>query len=274
MVTVCNCRTPGEDRYGVDLDREILNARSIVPKDRMKEVEPHILVVDDDREIRDLVSRFLRKSDFRVTTANDGQAMRKALAESRIDLVVLDRVLPNEDGIALCRELRAETRIPVIMLTLLGSEPDRIAGLETGADDYVVKPFSPNELLARIRAVLRRANELPAHGGSHRPTILRFAGWTLNRVRRQLTSPVGTSISLTDGEYDLLVAFVEHPQVVLSRNQLSDLARGRDAIAFDRGIDVQVGRLRKKIEPNPEDPQFIKAVRARGYIFTPDVEEA
>jgi len=239
----------------------------------MKEVEPHILVVDDDREIRDLVSRFLRKNNFRVTTAGNGTVMRQALAENRIDLVVLDRVLPGEDGIALCRILRTETRIPIVMLTLLGSEPDRIAGLETGADDYVVKPFSPEELLARIRAVLRRANELPAHG-LHRKTILRFAGWTLNRVRRQLTSPIGTAIPLTDGEYDLLVAFVEHPQVVLSRNQLSDLARGRDAVAFDRGIDVQVGRLRRKIEPNPEEPQFIQAVRARGYIFTPDVEEA
>ena len=240
----------------------------------MKDTEPHILVVDDDRDIRDLVSRFLRKNGFRVTTASDGQAMHQALAKSRIDLVVLDRVLPNEDGIALCRTLRAETRIPIVMLTLLGSEPDRIAGLETGADDYVIKPFSPNELLARVRAVLRRANELPAHSGLQRATILRFAGWTLNRIRRQLTTPDGTAISLTDGEYDLLVAFVKHPQVVLSRNQLSDLARGRDAIPFDRGIDVQVGRLRKKIEANPEEPQFIKAVRARGYIFTPNVEEA
>jgi two-component system, OmpR family, response regulator len=240
----------------------------------MRNDEPHVLIVDDDREIRDLVSRFLRKNGLRVTTASDGQAMLQALADCRIDLIVLDRMLPNGDGVALCRRLRQKSRIPVVMLTLLGSESDRIAGLETGADDYVVKPFSPKELLARIRAVLRRANELPAHSGLHRAKFLRFAGWTLNRVRRQLTSPDGTAISLTDGEFDLLLAFAEHPQIMLSRNQLSELVRGRDLIPFDRGIDVQVGRLRRKIEVNPEEPQFIKAVRGQGYTFTPDVEEA
>ena len=236
------------------------------------EGEPHVLVVDDDREIRDLMSRFLRKNGFRVDVAADGQAMRKALANSKIDLVILDRILPNEDGVSLCRSLRKKSRIPIIMLTLLGSESDRIAGLETGADDYVVKPFSPKELLARIKAVLRRANELPVQSDLQRAAILRFAGWTLNRIRRQLTSPDGTAVSLTDGEFDLLVAFAEHPQVVLSRAQLSDLACGRDAIPFDRSIDVQVGRLRKKIEANPEEPEVIKAVRARGYIFTKEVE--
>lgn len=198
--------------------------------------------------------------------------MRGALARSKIDLVVLDRVLPGEDGIALCRALRKDSRIPVIMLTLLGSEPDRIAGLETGADDYVVKPFSPHELLARIRAVLRRANELPLQGGLQRAGILRFAGWTLDRTRRHLTSPDGATVTLTDGEFDLLVAFAEHPQVVLSREQLLDLARGRALVPFDRSIDVQVGRLRKKIENDPENPQLVKAVRARGYTFTPLVE--
>jgi two-component system OmpR family response regulator len=236
------------------------------------EAEPHVLVVDDDREIRDLISRFLRKNGLRVDVAAGGVAMRQALAQSKIDLVILDRVLPGEDGVTLCRELRAQSRVPIIMLTLLGSEPDRIVGLETGADDYVVKPFSPNELLARIRAVLRRANDLPLQSDLQRSAVLRFAGWTLDRTRRRLKSPDGATVTLTDGEFDLLAAFAEHPQVVLSREQLLDLARGRAAIAFDRSVDVQVGRLRKKIETNPDDPELIKAVRARGYVFTPDVE--
>ncbi len=234
--------------------------------------KPHILVVDDDREIRNLLSAFLRKNGLRVDVAADGQEMWKKLADSRIDLVILDRLLPNEDGVSLCRSLRKGSPIPIIMLTLLGSEPDRIAGLETGADDYVVKPFSPNELLARIKAVLRRANELPLQNNLQRAPNLRFAGWTLDRIRRKLISPDGTNVYLTDAEFDLLVAFAEHPQVVLSRDQLCDLARGRDANPFDRGIDVRVGRLRKKIEANPKEPQVIKAVRARGYIFTLEVE--
>lgn len=238
------------------------------------DAEPHVLVVDDDREIRDLISRFLRKSGFRVDVAADGPAMRHTLAQSKIDLVILDRVLPGEDGVTLCRELRKDNRVPIIMLTLLGSETDRIAGLETGADDYVVKPFSPNELLARVKAVLRRANDLPLQSDLQRAGVLRFAGWTLDRTRRRLKSPDGTTVSLTDGEFDLLVAFAEHPQIVLSREQLLDLARGRAAVAFDRSVDVQVGRLRKKIEINPDEPEFIKAVRARGYVFTSHVEGA
>jgi len=234
--------------------------------------EPHILVVDDDREIRDLVSRYLRKNACRVTSAADGRAMREALQQSEIDLIVLDRVLPGEDGIALCRQLRLESKVPVIMLTLLGAEADRIAGFETGADDYLVKPFSPQELLARIRAVLRRANDLPMRSALQRASTLRFAGWTLDRTKRRLKSPEGVAVTLTDGEFDLLVAFAEHPQIVLTREQLLDLSRGRSAVPFDRSIDVQVGRLRRKIEGNPEEPVLIKAVRARGYVFTPVVE--
>ncbi len=236
------------------------------------EGEPHVLVVDDDREIRDLVSRFLRKNGFRVDVAPDGRAMREVLAKLNIDLVILDRVLPGEDGVSLCRELRKHSRVPVIILTLLGSEPDRIVGFEMGADDYVVKPFSPNELLARVKSVLRRARELPLQNDLDRAPILRFASWTLDRRRRRLSSPGGTAVSLTDGEYDLLVAFATHPQMVLSREQLLDLARGRSAHPFDRSVDVQVGRLRKKVETDPEKPELIKAVRARGYVFTPEVE--
>lgn len=239
---------------------------------RSMDREPHVLVVDDDREIRHLISRFLRNNGFRVDAVADGRMMQDVLAQWKIDLLILDRVLPGEDGISLCRAVRTKSRLPIIMLTLLGSEHDRIRGLEAGADDYIVKPFSPDELLARIRAVLRRVNELPLQSELQRATRLRFAGWTLDRTRRHLCSPDGTAVTLTDGEFELLVAFVEHPQVVLSRDQLLDLARGRAAVPFDRSIDMQVGRLRKKIERNPEDPELIKAIRARGYVFTPSVE--
>ena len=236
--------------------------------------KPHILVVDDDLDIRELLSRCLRKKGFRVSVAEDGRAMWRALSNHRVDLVILDRVLPNEDGVSLCRSLRHESRVPIIMLTLLGSESDRVYGLETGADDYLVKPFSPGELTARIRAVLRRTSELPIHGGLQRAQRLRFGGWSLDRIRRHIMSPDGTAVSVTDGEFDLLVAFAEHPQVVLSRDQLSDLLRGREAAPFDRSIDVQVSRLRKKIESHSETPEVIKTVRARGYIFTLVVEAA
>ena len=232
---------------------------------------PHILVVDDDREIRDLLSRFLRKNGLRVDAAADGREMRRVLDRAKIDLILLDRVMPGEDGLALCRELRKQSRIPVIMLTLLGAETDRIVGLEMGADDYVVKPFSPHELLARVKAVLRRANDLPLQHSLQRAPILKFAGWTLDRSRRQLDSPQGVIMPVTDGEFDLLVALAEHPQVVLTREQLLDLARGRNAIAFDRSIDMQITRLRRKIEANPDEPELIKTVRNKGYIFTPEV---
>jgi two-component system OmpR family response regulator len=156
-------------------------------------------------------------------------------------------------------------------LTLLGADTDRIVGLEMGADDYVQKPFNPHELLARIRAVLRRANDLPQQHALQRPPQLRFAGWTLDRMRRRLETPAGVAVVLTDGEFDLLVAFAEHPQVTLSREQLLDLARGRAAVAFDRSVDMQLTRLRRKIEQNPEEPELIKTVRNRGYVFTPEV---
>ncbi|MFA5955980.1 response regulator [Hyphomicrobium sp.] len=235
------------------------------------ETEPHILVVDDDRDIRELLSRFLRKNGLRVDVAADGRDMKRRLDESKVDLVVLDRVMPGEDGLTLCRDLRAQSRVPVIMLTLLGSDTDRIVGLEMGADDYVSKPFNPHELLARIRAVLRRANDLPLQNNLQQAGVLRFNGWNLDRTRRRLISPTGVSVVLTDGEFDLLVAFAEHSQVVLSREQLLDLARGRSAIAYDRSIDMQVTRLRRKIETDPDEPELIKTVRNKGYVFIPDV---
>ncbi|MBX9589267.1 MAG: response regulator [Hyphomonadaceae bacterium] len=233
--------------------------------------QAHILVVDDDREIRDLLSRFLRKNGYRVDVAVDGHEMRRVLEGARIDLIILDRVLPGKDGLTLCRELRTSSRVPVILLTLLGADTDRIVGLEVGADDYVPKPFNPHELLARVKAVLRRTSDLPLQSSFQKAPILRFGGWALDRSRRRLASPAGAIVSLTDGEFDLLIALAEHPQVVLTREQLLDLSRGRSAVAFDRSIDMQVTRLRRRIEADPEEPELIKTVRNKGYMFTPEV---
>ncbi len=233
----------------------------------------HLLIVDDDREIRDLLSRFLRRQGFRVDTARDGREMHQALTDWQIDLVILDRMLPGEDGLTLCRELRANSQIPIIMLTVLGAETDRIVGLEMGADDYLVKPFHPHELLARIKAVLRRVQDVPLHEAPNKKATLRFAGWKLDRTRRRFESSEGVKVALSDGEFDLLVAFAEHPQHVLSREQLLDRSRGRSPVPFDRSIDMQIGRLRRKIEANPEEPELIKTVRGRGYVFTPAVEK-
>lgn len=235
---------------------------------------PHILVVDDDRDIRDLLSRFLKKNGYRVDVAGNGREMRAAMLGASIDLIVLDRVMPGEDGLTLCRDLRAESRVPIILLTLLGSDTDRIIGLEMGADDYVVKPFNPQELLARIKAVLRRANDVPVKSKLQAARALAFAGWTLDRLTRELVSPDGVMTSLTDGEFDLLLALAEHPQLTMTRDQLLDHTHGRDAGAFDRSVDMQVTRLRRKIEVNPEEPELIKTIRNKGYVFTPSVTVA
>ena len=234
----------------------------------------HLLVVDDDREIRDLLSRYFDKHGYKTTTAKDGPEMRKALDDWRIDLVILDLMLPGEDGLILCRQLRAVSDIPIIMLTAMGEETDRIVGIEMGADDSVPKPFNPRELLARVKAVLRRARSMSATGRAQDGTVLRFAGWTLDLAQRRLLSPDGVTVTLSAGEYDLLTAFVEHPQRVLSRDQLLDLSRGRAAVPFDRSVDVQVGRLRRKIEKDPKEPELIQTVRGGGYVFTAPVEHA
>ena len=233
--------------------------------------DPHILVVDDDRELRQLLANYLRKHGMRVDVAETGAQMHRVLGTMNIDLVVLDRVMPGQDGLELCREIRTMSRVPVILLTLLGSDQDRILGFDVGADDYVQKPFNPEELLARIKAVLRRANELPMRNRLQAHDVLVFEGWVLDRTRRRLTSRDGIRVVLTDGEFDLLVAFAEHPQIVLSRDELLDLARGRSAIAFDRAIDMQIARLRRKIEVDPQQPRLIRTVRNKGYIFTPVV---
>jgi two-component system OmpR family response regulator len=233
---------------------------------------PHLLVVDDDREIRDLLAKFLTKNGYRVTTARDGPEMAKALAEWRIDLVVLDLMMPGEDGLTLCRKLRASSTLPVLMLTAKGEEVDRIVGLEVGADDYLPKPFNPRELLARIRAVLRRAGS----GAAPRPAgaAYRFAGFALDPAARRLTGADGNEVTLTAGEYDLLLALVERAGRVLSRDQILDLTRGRAAGPFDRGVDIQVSRLRHKIEPNPAEPTLIKTVRGGGYVLAAPVERS
>lgn len=236
--------------------------------------DAHILIVDDDRDIRDLLSRFLRKNGYRISAAADGNEMKHILETARIDLIVLDRVMPGSDGLSLCRELRATSRTPVILLTLLGGDTDRIIGLEIGADDYLAKPFNPHELLARIKAVLRRVSDLPLQSSLQKSPVLSFGGWKLDRSRRYLESPVGVLVSLTDGEFDLLLAFAERPQVILSREQLLDLSRGRSAAAFDRSIDMQITRLRRKIEADPEQPEIIKTVRNKGYVFTSEVTGA
>jgi len=233
----------------------------------------HILIVDDDREIRDLLSRFLMKHGYRVSTAADGRDMRRIMADARIDLIVLDVMLPGETGLTLCGQVRASSKVPIIMLTAVAEETDRIIGLELGADDYLAKPFNPRELLARIRAVLRRADarEPIAASDHEKNPLLSFAGWTLDLATRQLLNPTGEPVELSTGEYDLLVAFVERPQRVLSRDRLLDLAKGRAAVAFDRSIDVQVGRLRRKIEVDASAPQLITTVRGGGYMFTSPV---
>jgi two-component system OmpR family response regulator len=240
---------------------------------------PHILVVDDDREIRDLLARFLIKHGMRVTTARDGAELAKALDDWRIDLCVLDLMLPGEDGLALTRRLRGQGRaLPIIMLTAMGEDTDRIIGLEMGADDYVAKPFNPRELLARIRAVLRRAQgdgaspaAAPKEVRADGPGRLRFSGWALDLATRDLVSPQEVVVVLSAGEFDLLHAFVTHPRRVLSRDQLLDFARGRLAVPFDRSIDIQVSRLRRKLGDDAKEPQLIKTVRGGGYLFTAEV---
>ena len=232
---------------------------------------PHILVVDDDREIRSLVSQLLRKHDFRVTDAADGREMFQILETGRFDLVVLDLMLPGEDGLSLCRRIRAGSSLPIIMLTAMGEETDRIVGLEMGADDYLPKPFNPRELLARIRAVLRRSGGEPADPSPEGGVVREFEGWSLDLAKRELRAPDGTLVPLTAGEFDLLAAIVERPGRVLSRDQLLDLTRGRDAAPFDRSVDVQISRLRRKLEADPKDPQMIKTVRGGGYVLACEV---
>jgi two-component system OmpR family response regulator len=232
---------------------------------------PHILIVDDHREIRDLLAKYLAKHEMRVSVADGGPTMRKALNTSAIDLVVLDIMMPGEDGLALCRTLRETTDLPVILLTAMTEETDRVVGLEIGADDYVTKPFNPRELVARIKAVLRRANSMPKQRGESAARTYRFGHWRLDVAQREVCGGDNVAVPLSTAEFHLLNAFLEHPGKVLSRDRLLDLTSGKSANVFDRSIDNQVSRLRKKVEIDPKNPTLIKTVWGGGYIFTADV---
>ncbi len=240
---------------------------------RCMEQSPHILVVDDDREIRELLARFLEKHRMRITAVRDAREARRAWSNGHYQMVVLDLMLPGESGLDFARWLRTQSDVPVVMLTAMGEETDRIIGLELGADDYVPKPFNPRELLARIRAVLRRAGDQADRHSDAISRTLQFAGWTLEPARRRLLNPEGVEVALTGGEYDLLLALVERANRVLTRDMLLDLLRGRQAGPFDRAIDVAVSRLRRKLEDDGRNAQLIKTVRGGGYVLAATVEK-
>lgn len=235
-----------------------------------------VLVVDDEARIRTMLRRYLTDQGFRVSEAEDGPAARTALDSETFDVVLLDLVMPGEDGLSVARYIRQRTPTPVIMLTGKGDVIDRVVGLEAGADDYVTKPFHLREILARIRTVLRRgapreaapATAAPAGSSAKNSSLLCFQGWRLDLLKRELYDPKGTLIVLTTGEFELLTVFARHPNRVLNRDQLMELSKGREWAAYDRAIDTQVGRLRKKIEPDSDNPGLIKTVRGAGYIFT------
>ena len=238
------------------------------------DVAPHVLAVDDDPAIREVIAEYLAANDLRVTTVATGEEMTRVLSEQAIDVVVLDLRLQGEDGMELAKKIRADSAVPIIMVTGRKEEADRVMGLELGADDYVTKPFSPRELLARVRAVLRRyklvEDLVPARDEKRR--AYRFGGWELNLRTRRLTSPKGERIELTNGEFSLLQAFCAAPRRILSRDQLLELSRLNRAEVYDRSIDVQILRLRRKIEVNPSDPEYIKTERGAGYMFDVPVD--
>ncbi len=234
---------------------------------------PHILVVEDDAATRDLLEQYLGDYKFRVTAAATAADAEQRLAEEVVDLVVLDLNLPDGDGLALARRLRDTSAIPIVILTGRADEVDRVLGLELGADDYVTKPFSPRELLARLRAVLRRAQSAPAGRRVQELRAYRFAGWELRMGTRKLISPDGKSVPLSSGEFSLLAAFLKSPRQILSRDQLLEATRLYDDV-YDRSIDVQILRLRRKIEVDASDPTLIKTERGAGYFFDAEVETA
>lgn len=232
----------------------------------------HILIVDDDREIRTLLGDYLQKNGYRVTAVADGRGMQALLDAETVSLIVLDLMLPGEDGLVLCRNIRAKSDIPVMMLTAKGDDMDRIVGLEMGADDYLAKPFNPRELLARIKSILRRAKTLPGTLKPEEASVVRFSGWRLDTLSRQLTSPDGVAVPLSGAEYRLLRVFVDHANRVLNRDQLMDFCRGRELFPFDRSIDVQVSRLRQRLGDDAKEPLLIKTIRGEGYMLAAKVE--
>lgn len=231
----------------------------------------HILVVDDDPEIRGLLKAYLEKNGFRVSAVADGKAMWQTLDRGRIDLVILDIMLPGDDGLVLCRDLRARSELPIIMLTARDEDMDRIVGLEMGADDYLPKPFNPRELLARIKVVLRRTRSIADSQASRDASRIRFAGWTLDLTARHLVGSDGVVVPLSGGEYRLLRTLLEHPNRVLNRDQILDISRGKEWEPFDRSIDVQISRLRRRLRDDSKDPSIIKTVRGEGYVLSAKV---
>ena len=232
----------------------------------------HILIVDDHRDIRDSLGKYLAQHEFRTSLAANAAEARKLVESSAIDLVVLDIMMPGEDGLSLCRHLRQTTDLPIILLTAVADETDRVVGLEMGADDYLTKPFSPRELLARIKSVLRRTHSLPPRAAPTASAQMRFGKWTLHVARREVTGSDDVAIPLSTAEFHLLSAFMEHPKIVLSRDQLLDITSGRSAKVFDRAIDNQISRLRKKLEEDPKKPTLIKTIWGGGYMLTESVE--
>ncbi|MEN8179116.1 MAG: response regulator [Pseudomonadota bacterium] len=237
----------------------------------MNTSQDHLLVVDDDPEIRLLLKTYLEKNGYQVITVAEGNGMWMTLDQTRIDLIVLDLMLPGIDGMELCRTLRVRSRIPVIMLTARGDEMDRILGLEMGADDYLAKPFSARELLARIKVVLRRVRDLPIDPLADAPERFAFSDWILDTRTQHLTSPDGVVVPLSNAEYRLLHMLLTHPNRALSRDQLLDLTQGRDGGPFDRSIDVLIGRLRRRLGDDAKQPELIKTVRGRGYLLASKV---
>lgn len=238
---------------------------------RPMDTNTHILVVDDDRDIRTLLAEYLDSNGLRTLTATNGSEMRRVLEESRVDLIVLDLTLPGEDGLTLCRNLRATSSVPVIMLTARGEPLDRILGLEMGADDYLAKPFEPRELFARIRSVLRRTQALPPNMAQPDVAAMRFAGWTLDLTARHLVNQDGVVVALSGAEFRLLKVFLDHPNRVLNRDQLLELTQGRESDPFDRSVDIQISRLRQKLGDDARTPTIIKTVRNEGYVLATTV---
>lgn len=233
----------------------------------------HILIVDDDRDIRTLLGDYLQKNGYRVTVVADGKAMRRAMEQSHFDLIVLDLMLPGEDGLKLTRELRAHSQIPILMLTALGEEIDRIVGLEVGADDYLSKPFSPRELVGRIKAILRRTAHMPRDPVQSTAISYRFGDWTLDVMSRSLIHADGSEHALSGAEFRLLAILLAHPTRVLSRSQLMELLRGRDIDPFDRSVDVRISRLRQVLGEDARSPKIIKTVYGEGYVIGVPVEQ-
>jgi len=238
----------------------------------MTEAPEHLLIVDDDADIRQLLREYLQENGYRVTAAANGKEMRAAMAAGQPDLIILDVMMPGEDGISLCRAVRAHSEVPIIMLTARGDETDRVVGLEVGADDYVPKPFSPRELLARVKSVLRRAKALPPNLRREELRWFRFAGWRLDAVTRNLTTPDGVVVPLSATEFKLLRVLLDHPGRVLTRDQLIELMLSRDAGPFDRALDVQISRLRQRLGEDAREPAIIKTVRGQGYVLAAAVD--